>query len=205
MILFGSPTSPFVRRVRVYCLELGVPFTPVNVFEEAGQARLRETTPLWKVPAVVYEGGEIQWDSTSILEHLTARHGLGALRPTVDPVHETNLHHAIAGALESAINVFYLKRDGIDTSTIPYMVKQDQRVDAALAWVAGQLHGDSLSPRGGFGLLELSLYATLDWMDFRSVRPIRQSPAFARFLDAHAGRPSLVATHPSQPFVGLER
>lgn len=205
MILFGSPTSPFVRRVRVYCLELGVPFEPINVLEDAGQARLRQTTPLWKVPTVVYDGGEIQWDSSSILETLVARHGLGPFRPTTDAVRESNLHHAVTGALESAINVFYLKRDGIDTSSIPYMVKQDQRVDAALAWVAEELHGESLSPKGGFGLLELTLYATLDWMDFRKVRPVRDNAAFDRFLDAHAERPSLVATHPSRPFVGLGR
>ena len=203
MILYGSPTSPFVRRVRVYCLELGVPFEPINVLEDAGQARLRQTTPLWKVPTVVYDGGEIQWDSSSILETLVARHGLGAFRPTVDAVRESNIQHAITGVLDSAINVFYLKRDNIDTSSIPYMVKQDQRVDTALSWLASELHRDSFSPKGGFGLLELTLFATLDWMHFRSVRPVRDNAAFAHFLDAHAGRPSLVATHPSRPFVGV--
>lgn len=203
MVLFGSPTSPFVRRVRVYCAELGLPFSPVNVFEEAGQAQMRQANPLWKVPTVVYDDGAVQWDSQSILDTLIARHGLGPFRPTVEPIREGNLHHAITGALESAINVFYLKRDGVDTSAIPYMVKQDHRVDAALGWIAGQLHGDSFVKGGGFGLLELTLYATLDWMDFRAVRAVRENPAFAVFLAAHVGRPSLVATHPAQPFLGL--
>lgn len=202
MILFGSPTSPFVRRVRVVCLELGLPFEPVNVFEEAGAARLRQTNPLWKVPTVIHEDGRVQWDSEAILETLVGRHGLGPFRPAGDPLHEGNVRNAVLGALESAINVFYLKRDGVDVSAIPYMVKQDQRVDAALGWVAAQLRGQSFAPEGGFGLLELTLYATLDWMDFRAVRPVRETPAFRDFLAAHADRPSLVATHPGLPFLG---
>jgi len=80
------------------------------------------------------------------------------------------------------------------------MKKQDQRVDSALAWVAGQLQGASFVSSGGFGPLELTLFCTLDWLRFREVRPVEQVPAFAGFLAAHQERPSLVATHPSRPF-----
>lgn len=206
MLLFGSPTSPFVRRLRVYCAELGLPYTAVDVFTEAGQARLRATTPLWKVPTVVYEDGAVQWDSEAILSHLIARHGHGPFAADPGTPASANRLHATLGALESAISVFYLRRDGVDTSTIPYMVKQEARVDAALAWLASELRGPafaSFRDDGGFGMAELALFCVLDWMRFRSVRPVASMPAFAAFLAAHEGRPSLVATHPSQPFVDL--
>ncbi len=207
MILYGSPTSPFVRRVRVSCLELDLPFDAVDVFQADGQARLRAITPLWKVPVVQYPDGQVQWDSEAILGSLQQHAGPGPFRAIQDPVRESNIHHAIVGALESAINVFYLRRDGVDTDSIPYMQKQNERVDAALAWVASQLHGDTFLDAdaaltaGGFGPLELTLFCTLDWLRFREVRPVEQVPAFAEFLAAHQERPSLVATHPSRPFV----
>lgn len=206
MILYGSPTSPFVRRVRVTCLELDLPFQAVDVFQPEGQTQLRAIAPLWKVPVVQYPDGQVQWDSEAILASILAHAGPGPFRAVQDPVRESNIHHAIVGALESAINVFYLHRDGVDTAAIPYMKKQDERVDSALAWVASQLHGDSFLDQttavtaGGFGPLELTLFCTLDWMRFREVRPVDQVPAFAEFLAAHQERPSLVATHPSRVF-----
>jgi glutathione S-transferase len=206
MLLFGSPTSPFVRRLRVYCAELGLPYTAVDVFTDAGQARLRATTPLWKVPTVVYEDGAVQWDSAAILGHLIARHGSGPFAAETGDPATSNRTHATLGALESAIAVFYLRRDGVDIGAIPYMVKQEARVDAALDWLAGELRGPvfrSFRADGGFGMAELTLFCVLDWMRFRSVRPVASVPAFAAFLAAHEGRPSLVATHPSQPFVDL--
>lgn len=203
MILFGSPTSPFVRRVRVVCLELGLPFEPVNIQQDEGHARMEATTPLWKVPTVIHDDGRVQWDSEAIIQTLVGRHGLGPFRPAGDPLHEGNVHHAIYGALDSAINVFYLRREGVDVAGIPYMVTQQERVGSALEWVAEQLEGDSFAPEGGFGLLELSLYCALGWMAFRSVYPVRDVPVFRDFLDAHAVRPSLAATRPDLPFSGF--
>lgn len=203
MILYGSPTSPFVRRVRVTCLELGLSFQAVDVLQPEGQARMRAVAPLWKVPVVQFDDGQLQWDSGAILDTLHRRAGPGPFRAPVDLIHESNVHHAIIGALDSAINVFYLRREGVDTASIPYMKKQDERVDSALAWVAGQLQGDSFVRPGGFGQLELLLFGMLDWMRFRGVRPVEQTPAFAAFLAAHQGRPSLMATHPSLPFVDV--
>ena len=42
MKLFGSTTSPFVRRVRVVAAELGEPVDRIDTAAEAGQAALRE-------------------------------------------------------------------------------------------------------------------------------------------------------------------
>ena len=49
--LFGTTTSPFVRRVRVVCLEKGLPFTLVPALTDEGQAALRAVSPVWKVRA----------------------------------------------------------------------------------------------------------------------------------------------------------
>ena len=66
--LFGTTTSPFVRRVRVVCLEKGLPFTLVPALTDEGQAALRAVSPVWKVPVVQLDDGGVVYDSRVILD-----------------------------------------------------------------------------------------------------------------------------------------
>lgn len=45
MKLYGSITSPFVRRVRYLCHELGQSFELVDSLTDAGQSAMREKKP----------------------------------------------------------------------------------------------------------------------------------------------------------------
>jgi len=84
MRLYGTTTSPFVRRVRVVALELGVPVELVSTATPQGDAELRRYTPLWKIPTAVFTeapGERVIWDSHAIIASLIQRHGYGPLRP----------------------------------------------------------------------------------------------------------------------------
>jgi glutathione S-transferase len=202
MKLYGTTTSPFVRRVRIVALELGVPFELISTATPEGDAELRRRTPLWKIPTAVFtEGGaeRILWDSHTLIDYLLERHGPGPLRPSTagDPWHERNLIHAIDGALEAAIQVFYLERDGIAPSAAPYLGKQNQRIASVLSWVESQLKGTAFFEDARLGLAELALLTTLDWMVFRNRYPVAQHPRLMEFLRAHAGRPSVKQTYPA--------
>ncbi len=195
MKVYGTRTSPYVRRVYVVALELGLPVALVDVSGDAGQAALRSVSPIWKMPVAEIDG-EVIWDSHAIVDYLMERHGHGPLRPIAGHWRESNLMHAIDGALDSAINVFYLKRDGIDVSKIPYMVKQQERVRNALDWLSRELRDDHFTDDPRFGLSELALYSALDWMRLRQAHPVADSPVLSAFLKRHADRPSLAATVP---------
>jgi len=195
MKLYGTRTSPFVRRVRVVALELGLPIELVDASTDAGQAALRAVSPIWKMPVVEIDG-ELIWDSHAIIDYLMERHGHGPLRPVTAPWRESNLQHAIDGALDAAINVFYLTRDRVDVSQIPYMVKQQQRVAHAMTWLAGELRAHHFTDDPRLGLTELALVTALDWMRLRAAYPVADSPALTAFLAHHAPRPSLTATLP---------
>jgi glutathione S-transferase len=203
MRLFGTTTSPFTRRVRVLALELGLPLELVSTATPEGDAALRQRSPLWKVPTLVLgEGaGERElWDSHAICAFLLERHGPGPFSAPAghDTWREGNLVNAIDGALDAAINVFYLERDGVPRERAPYLQKQHARTASALAWVEGQLQaGDaSFSAPAHFGLAELALVTALDWFRFRDRYPVDRHPRFTRFLQAHADRPSLRDTTP---------
>ncbi|MFO1035210.1 MAG: glutathione S-transferase N-terminal domain-containing protein [Geminicoccaceae bacterium] len=70
MILVGQYDSPFVRRVAVSLLELGLPYrqSPLSVFGDA--VAMRAHNPLGRVPALVLGNGETLVDSGAILDSL---------------------------------------------------------------------------------------------------------------------------------------
>lgn len=215
MHLYGSYTSPYVRRIRHTLLDHGVPFTLVDVINDAeGQAALRARNPLWKVPTLDLgpeeDGGgdpaptRVLWDSEVILDFLFDRYGHGSLRvPTSTTVHhEARLRATLQELSATMVKLFYVRRDGLDPSTVPYLQKDSDRVDATFAWLETQVAADGscLGPDGaslgGFGRTELTLYTLLDWVRFRSVKDLTPFPTLQAFLAENATRPLLQETAP---------
>lgn len=191
MRLFGTYTSPFVRRVRIVAHELGEPLQLVDTTTEEGKTALRACAPLGKVPTAELDG-EIWFDSRVICDTLVARRGRGPLRaPQPD---DENLRTVADGALDALVNVFYLMRqDGADAA-LPYLQRQIARANEAFAWLASRLHGGSFAPDGGLGLPEIALVTALDWARFRSM--FEATGPLATVCDAWADRPSFAATRP---------
>lgn len=191
--LFGTTTSPYVRRVRIVAAELGVATRLVDTNDADGQAQLREASPVWKVPTAVFEGdGQIVLDSHAITEELMLRHGPGPLQP-FDP-RDIGAKNAIAiadGALDGLINVLYLRRDGIDAT--PYLKKHEQRARACMQWLDERidgLFGETL------GLPEIAVLTTVDWMRFREMYPVVDHPRLLERLARWRERPSVAGTLP---------
>jgi glutathione S-transferase len=70
MMLIGMLDSPFVRRVAISARMLGLPFEHANWSIGADFQRIREFSPLGRVPALVLEDREVLTDSTFILDYL---------------------------------------------------------------------------------------------------------------------------------------
>jgi glutathione S-transferase len=194
MKLYGTTTSPFVRRVRVVAAELGVEVTLVDTAPAEGQAALRAASPIWKVPVAEVDGRRL-WDSRAIADWLLTTRGWGRLAPPRDPWAARGQLDAVDAALESAIGVFYLRRDGLDVSTLAFAARQRDRIASIFAWLGDELDAGRFG--GAPGLPELSLLCTLDWMTFRDAYPAE--PVRARFepaLRELAGWASVAATRP---------
>lgn len=197
--LYGSVTSPFVRRLRFLCHELGIAFDLVDTLADAGQSAMRTKNPIWKVPCVEIDG-QILWDSHTIIEYLSEKHA-GNPKLLRNPQgaekwREKNLVTAADGCVESAINVFYLRKDGVKVEEVAYLVKQRARVESILTWLKTQLKDNYFTAEKKIGLSELTLYCILDWLRFREMYPVLQDPALKAYLDFHASHPSIAATKP---------
>lgn len=195
MKLYGTVTSPFVRRVRVVAAEIGCAVERIDTATEEGQAALRQVTPIRKVPVAVVDG-RMLFDSRVIIDWLTTTRGFGALAPPKDRWREANLVNAIDAAVDSAIQLFYLRRDGVAVDGTAFAQRQLERVDAIFEWLSGELEADGKSFGGGLGLAEISLIAILDWMDFRKTYPTERAPRLAGVRAQWAERPSLAQTRP---------
>jgi glutathione S-transferase len=195
MRLYGTTTSPFVRRVRVVAAEVGEPVDRIETATDEGQAALRAVSPIRKVPVAIVDDRLI-YDSRAIIDYLTVTRGYGAVEPPRDRWREANLVNAIDAALDATIQLFYLRRDGVAIDGTPYATRQLERADAVFAWLAAQLAPDRRTFSTGFGLPELALVCALDWMDFRKAYPTERAGALAGVRAAWAERPSLVDTRP---------
>ena len=194
--LFGTFTSPYVRRTRVIAMELGLPLAMRDTATPEGQEALRAASPLWKVPALRV-GDQVILDSDVIGKYLLRTHGPGPLAAHEPSNLEVeNFIKVVDGALDSLINAFYLAKEGVTGEQAPYLAKQRARAASALTWADGKVGGSVLG--GQFGLAAIGLATALEWMVFREAYPVADHPALCSWLAAHAERPSLVATRPPQ-------
>ncbi len=196
MKLYGTTTSPFVRRVCVVAAEVSEPIERVDTAPEVGQQVLRAMSPIRKVPVVEIDG-RVLYDSHVIIEYIAQTRGWGTLAAPVDPWRlEHNVVSAIDAAQDSILQLFLLRRDGIAIDGTLFAQRQLDRTAAIFDWLGTQLAADGTSFSGGFGLCELALIAMLDWMDFRQSYPTARAGAVARVREAWRDRPSLVETRP---------
>jgi glutathione S-transferase len=210
--LYGTTTSPFVRRVRVVALEKGLPLSLVNITTDDGLAQLNAISPIGKVPAARLPDGRVVFDSRVIVDELChapgaspadAKAAWAPLRaPFVDVrarVDEENAVNLVDEALLSLVRLFYLRRDGADLA-VAYLQKEQKRATTILRHLDDNVIGHHLTKRaaeeGSLGRPELALVTALDWMQFRNTFDVTTTPRLKIALDHWLQRPSLASTRP---------
>ncbi|MBM4280264.1 MAG: glutathione S-transferase [Deltaproteobacteria bacterium] len=210
--LYGTTTSPFVRRVRIVAMERGLPFTLVGTATDDGLTQLQAISPIGKVPAARLADGRVVFDSRVILDELCHPEGAGVdgakapwapLRaPFAEPaarVDEENAVNLVDEALLSLVRLFYLQRDGADLS-VAYLQKEQKRAASILRHLDDTVIGHHLTKRaakeGGLGRPELALVTALDWMQFRGTFDVTTTPRLKSAMEHWLQRPSFASTRP---------
>jgi glutathione S-transferase len=198
--LFYSATSPFVRKVLVAALELGlrerIEFLPAKAHVIDRDRTIIEKNPLGQVPTFITDDGAVLYDSRVIIEYLNAL-GDGHLIPRGGAARWGVLtEQSLAdGILDAALLARY------ETALRPENLRWDD-------WTAGQLDkincglADLEARAAKFGdrvdLGTISFGCALGYLDFRfptlgwrDMRP-NVKAWFARFGE----RKSMVATRP---------
>jgi glutathione S-transferase len=185
-VLYGSQTSPFVRRIRVAMENLECDFKELNVFEGQDAVDLNKVNPINQIPVLV-DGENTIWDSRIIFNYLNSNHKM----QTLDWKDE-NLLTAIDGAMSSGVSLLMMKRSGINI-TEPYMYvgRQKDRIESILDYLKPYILGEALS---SWNFQSISLYCFLDWANFRGIISLESRPECQAFLHKYKDQPSILKT-----------
>lgn len=155
MKLYGSYTSPFVRHCRIALIETG----QACEFIETDQTASAIKSPTKRVP--FFEDSDlVLTDSAAIIKHLREKVGKTFCQSTA----ELNRLCLVNTALDTVVNLFFIKRDGVDISTIPYLQRQAARIQSTLE----ELNKVFSPIKMQFDDADLRLGCFMGWSKFRN-------------------------------------
>ena len=199
LTLRSSPSSPFVRKVRIAASVLGL--EPEIALEPADTMNasdpVRRQNPLGKIPALVLEDGTVLFDSRVILDHLDYRAGGGRIVPSDAGARFAALRlQALAdGLMDASVLLVYEGRFRPAERHEPkWLDHQSGKIARALAALEATPPALSTTPDVG----QIALACALGYRDFRFEGTWRREhPRLVAWLDRFAARvPAFAATAP---------
>lgn len=199
--LFHAPTSPYVRKVMVCAIELGLVDRIVKLPSAAHplkrDARIAAFNPLAKVPAAKLADGTLLFDSRVICEYLDDLGG-GALFPRCPERWQVLTEQALGdGLLDAALSARYettcrsdeiRSADWIDGQMTKIVAALDQMEETVVVF-GSRISIGSLTIACALGYLDFR-YASFDWRKSR--------PALASWFADISERPSLRDSYPTE-------
>lgn len=180
--LIGSLRSPFVRMVRIFLLsnKIEFKFKVIDYLENPADAKyLASESPLNKIP-ILQVGDENIYDSRVIFNYLTKQHGL--LPPTLE---QENMLTVINGMLDVYVNLFMLKRSGINIDDSSWYVdRQKARIEPSLNYVIPWVKTLTPNEPSDWNAASMALYSFLFWAKFRGFLDLSPYPDLLSFLTA---------------------
>lgn len=186
LILVGSQTSPFVRRIRMAMENIPYEFKEINIYEKQGADFLKTINPLNQIPVLLDETQAI-WDSRIIFNYLNSKYNIQKLS-WKDENHLT----AIEGALDAGIALFLMKKSEIDLDK-PYLIadRYKLRIQSVMNYLNSLLSNQEFK---NWNFVSQSLYSFLDWANFREIISLSDYPDFNLFLNHHSEQKMVIRT-----------
>lgn len=199
MKLYYSTTSPYVRKVLITAIELGlrerIEIVPVDNSPVTQSAALNQANPVGKIPALITDDGATFYDSRVICEYLDSLHQGARLFPASgDARWDALRQQALAdGVMDAAVLARYetwlrpapLRWDEWTEGQSDKIERGLDVLEGQVAGLAGALTIGTISIACALGYLDLRL-GHLGWRDRR--------PQLSSWLAEFARRPSFQST-----------
>lgn len=187
MELFGSYTSPFVRHIRIAMAETKTDFS----LTETDHDMSAKLNPAKKVPFLHHNDLRLH-DSSSILKYLRDKAGESFFADIKD----FDQYCLVNTALDTCINLFLLKSQGVDVEGNSYLERQRDRVSGILELMENKDHAVAYEGPHPFSDGELRLGCFLSWGLFRGLIALDDYPKLRAFVDKINDYPLFADTHP---------
>lgn len=186
--LYGSTTSPFVRRLRMWMANVEHEFINLEIFAGKDRETLAERNPTLKIP-MIEDDANVIFDSRVIYRYLTEKFDYPV--PSWEQENQLTL---IDAATDSLVQMLLLGRSEIDTSEDKmYFKLQRERVESTLS------HLNDLVSQGTFedwNYPSICLYSLIDWIEFRTLHDLNNMADLRAFRDSNSQRIEATATDP---------
>ncbi len=200
MKLCYSPKSPFVRKVMVCAMELGIRDQIEPVADDASNifVGINPSTPLGKVPSLTLDNGQVLYDSVVICEYLDGLSDKAQLFPT-DLAERARVltQHAMADGMTDA--AYQRRMDSVmpeDEGSPSWNARLKVAMEKCLDEMERQ--ADTYGNQVNIGIIAIA--CALGYHDFRFSAETWRSgrPRLAAWYDEFAKRPSMVDTMPPE-------
>jgi glutathione S-transferase len=198
MKLFGSPTSPYVRKARVLIEEKNLPVEFVVEDPWAEGSPIAEKNPLGKVPVLEIAPNDFIFESVLVvhfLDHIDGR----SFTPR-DPVGywEAQRWQALGNGVIDATITRLMETRRPDDKQMPEKVSREEaRVHRAIALAENNFKGGEFLVGNRFSLADVVLGVALQYVDLRYAHDWRAAaPKLKAWHAGIAARPSFVKTQP---------
>jgi glutathione S-transferase len=198
MKLFGSPTSPYVRKARVLIEEKSLPVEFVIEDPWADNSPIIDKNPLSKIPVLEIAPNDFIFESALVvhfLDHIDGR----SFTPR-DPVGywEAQRWQALGnGIIDSTIARVLEKRRPEDKQWSDKLAREEGRVQRAIALAENNFKGGEFLVGTRFSLADVVLGVALQYVDLRYPHDWRSTaPKLKAWHAVIAARPSFVNTQP---------
>ena len=222
MKLYGSLTSPYVRKVRIVLKEKGLAHDLVVEGPADAAGNVARLNPLRAIPLLERDDGEVFFDSPMICEYIDSLNDKPRLYPASGEARWQALRWQALGQgmLEATVARMMEGRKPAEKQDSSVIAKHEARIAAALAFAAARVpptamdggsaereavppgtNAGAVFPPNGFisgnslGIADIALGTALGYLDLRYVHDWRgRYPKLANWFAPIGQRPSFVET-----------
>lgn len=194
MKLYGSTTSPFARRIRIWLANTEHEFVNLMIFAEQDRQALIAKNPTMKIPMLEDEvngHSRVIFDSRVIYRYLTDKFD--------DPLlnwEQENQLTLIDSANDSLVQMFILSNSDIPADEEKLFFKlQKERINAVLVQLNEMVANNVFD---SWNYPAVCLYCLIDWIEFRNLHNMQGLTDLLAFHDENAQRIEVTATDPRQ-------
>ena len=201
MKIYGSLTSPYVRKARVLILEKKLAVELVTVDPWAEGTPITGWNPLGKVPVLEIGPGNYLFDSNLVTHYLDHIDGKSLEPKDAAGYWQTQWWQALGNGIIDAVVERTLEQRRLPRTQWPQkMAREEQRVHRAVDAAEGAMRRGSFLVGSTFTLADIVLGVALQYMDFRYPHDWRvRAPKLARWHKRIAARGSFKETLPPEP------
>ncbi|MGH8369388.1 MAG: glutathione S-transferase N-terminal domain-containing protein [Gammaproteobacteria bacterium] len=198
MKLIGSPSSPYVRKVRIALAEKQLDYQWVAEDVWAADTRIQHSNPLGKVPCLILDTGDALYDSRVICQYLDLQPPADSLIPAARRIEVLRWEALADGILDAGVlmRLEQTQRDAPQRSE-KWISRQRVKVEQGLAAIAQDIEGQ-WCVAGQLTLADIAVGAALGWLEFRlpEISWREHHPQLGRYYDALMTRKSFRDTAP---------